>query len=377
MGVIISSYSLVTTVVLYNLALVLIYFLRRKNSFMARCGTEAMLLITLLAVIRLLSPIDFPRAYIIRSEKLAPAVKSVLKFSPFTRFPAVDLGKLAVCIWLTGACRYIGKYVPELYRAVRSRKAYVSVSNEEAEQAIRGLGVKYPVLISKQASSPYTAGFFRPVIYLPEVELLQSEWEYILKHEIQHIKAHDVWIKLFYAMLEAVMWLNPVSHLFMRELDAMLELRCDAALVAGLSEGERIEYLNTILTVLKKAAAGSAEVASAHFVRREKYLQERFDMVYSMGKRTDWRMRYAVYAVSLAVFCLSYFVVVQPAYRPPLDEAAGMRIKNEDEAAEQFILFDGEKYYLYSDNQLYKNLSITDLSEEPYNTLPIYGEEIE
>lgn len=371
MGVIISSYSMITTIVLYNLALILIYFLRRKKSFMALCGTEVMLFVTLLAVIRLLSPIDFPRAYIVRSEKLVPVAKNLLKLSPFALFPAVNLGKLAVCIWLTGTCWYVGKYASELYRAIHSRKAYVSVSNKEAEQAIQSLGVKYPVLISRQVSSPHTAGFFRPVIYLPELELLQSEWEYILKHEVQHIKAHDIWIKLFYAMLEAVMWWNPVSHLFMRELDAMLELRCDASLVARLSKSERLEYLNAILAVLKKVSTNNTEAVSAYFARREGYLQERFDSVSDMGKRTDRRMKYAVCAVALAVFCLSYFVVIQPDYWPLSNSE--IRIGVEDEIDEQFILFDGENYCLYINNQFYGYLSNNDVTEEPYNTLPIYG----
>lgn len=376
MGVIISSYSLVTTIVLYNLALVLIYFLRRKNSFMARCGTEVMLFITLLAVIRLLSPIDFSRAFIVRSKKLAPAVKNALQFSPFALLPAVNLGKLAVCIWLAGACRFAGKYASELYRALRSRKAYVSVSNEEAEQAIEKLGAKYPVVVSGQVSLPHTAGFFRPVIYLPDIELSQGEWEYILKHELQHIKAHDTWIKLFYAILETVMWWNPVSHLFMRELDALLELRCDAAIVSRISDNECVDYFTTIRKVLagqKKTSADSTEMVSAYFASSEDYIRERFRLALDLEEQTNRRMQYAVYAAALTLFCLSYFVVIQPAYGPPVDEAVGMSLDPEDDADDRFILFEGGKYSLYIDNIFSKNLSVMDLAQEPYNTLPIYN----
>lgn len=376
MGVIISSYSLVTTFVLYNLALVLIYFLRSKNSFMARCGTEVMLFITLLAVIRLLSSVDFSRAFIVRSEKLAPAVKYVLQFSPFALFPAVNLGNLAVCIWLAGSCRFAGKYASELYRAMRSMRAYVSVSNEEAERTIEKLGVKYPVVISEQVSIPHTAGFFRPVIYLPDIELSQSEWEYILNHEVQHIKSHDVWIKLFYAILETVMWWNPVSHRFMRELDSLLELRCDAAVVSRISAIEGVDYFTTIrkvLAVQTKPSADSTEMVSARFANSEDYIRERFYLTLNREKKKDRRMKYVAYAAALALFCLSYFVVIQPAYAPPLNEEEGLRIKNEDETWKQFIIFDGEKYALFVDNVFSKNLSVTDLAQEPYNTLPIYN----
>lgn len=376
MGVIISSYSLVTTFVLYNLALVLIYFLRRKGSFMARCGTEVVLFITLLAVIRLLSPVDSPQAYIVRSAWIAPAVENALQFSPFALSPAVNLGRLAVCIWLAGACRVAEKYASELYKALRSRRAYVSVSNEEAERAMEILGVKYPVVISRQVSLTHTAGFFRPVIYLPDIGLSQKEWEYILKHEVQHIRAHDTWIKLFYAVLETVMWWNPVSHLFMRELDALLELRCDAAVISRIGDNESADYFTTIRNVLawqEKMSAGSAEMVSAYFASSDDYIRERFSLALDLEKRPNRRMKYAACAVALALFALSYFVVIQPAYRPPMDEVEGMSFDAEDDAVGQFILFEDGKYYLYVDNQLYKNLSITDVSEEPYNALPIFG----
>lgn len=370
MGVIISSYSLVTTIVLYNLALVLIYLLRRKNSFMARCGTEVMLFITLLAVIRLLSPVDFPRAYIVRSETFAPAVKNFLTFSPLASLPAVNPGNLAGCIWLAGTCRFVAKYASELHRAVRSRRAYVSVSNETVERAIEDLGVKYPVVVSGQVSSPHTAGFFRPVIYLSKTEHSQREWEYILMHEGQHIKTHDIWIKLFYAILETVMWWNPVSHLFMLELDAMLEMRCDAAVASTLSEKERTDYLTTILSEARESPADASAMVSAHLTRYEECFQERFYKVYCTEKKTNRRMKYAVCAVALALFCLSYFVVIQPDYGLPFE--SWMDAGVEGKADEQFIFFDGENYYLYVNNIMNKNLSSIEVTGERYNSLPIY-----
>lgn len=378
MGVIISSYSLVTTFVLYNLALVLIYFLRWKDSFMARCGTEVLLFITLLAVIRLLSPVDFPWAFIVRSETLAPAVENALQFSPFALSPAVNLGRLAVCIWLAGACRVAGKYASELYKALRSMRAYVSVSNEEAERAIEKLGVKHPVVISGQVPSPYTAGFFRPVIYLPDIVLSQREWEYILRHEVQHIKSHDTQIKLFYTMLETVMWFNPVSHLFMRELDSLLEQRCDAAVISRIGEKEGVNYFTTIRIVLaaqKKPSAGSTEMVSAHLASSADYIRERFILALNLGKKKSRKMKYAACAAALALFFLSYFVVIQPDYWPPSNETAGMTTDYEDNTGERFILFDDGKYSLYVNNVFSKNLSDTDLAQEPYNALPIYNVE--
>lgn len=58
MGVTIRSYSLITTVAIYNLALVLIFFLRKRNLFLIRYGPGVLLFITQLSGIHLLSLVD-------------------------------------------------------------------------------------------------------------------------------------------------------------------------------------------------------------------------------------------------------------------------------------------------------------------------------
>lgn len=373
MGVTISSYSLITTIVLYNLALILIYILRKRNLLLIRHGEDVLLFITLLSVIRLLSPVDFLRAYVIQSEKLVPTVKSAFELQPFSSVINLSVGHFVLLAWLMGICCFALKYIFSVYKAMHLRKSYVLTRNEQADRAVKRLDVKAPVLVSAQVITPYTAGFFRPVIYLPDLDLSDETWEYILRHETQHIQSRDMLIKLFYAVIEVVMWWNPVSHLFMRELDAMLELRCDAALAAGLSENERLEYLEAILHILKSANTRRQAQMSVYFAQREQYMRERFDAILNIRKRTDKRARFVVIAVALVIFCSSYFVVIQPTYRPPLDESAGMSINDEEAAVDQFILFDGEKYCLYVDKALYKYLSIIDLAKEPYNTLPIYG----
>lgn len=359
MGATVSSYSLVTAVVVYNILLTVIYLLRKKSPFLVHCGTGVMLFVTLLAIIRLLSPLDLSRAYVIQSEKILPAVKYIAGFSPFEAFPALNLRSLAVAVWMAGTCFYVGKYVHELRVSAKTRRDYTAVHNDTAEQVVERLGIEHSVVISKQVGIPYVAGFSKPVIYLPDIALPQKSWEYILRHESQHIREGDAWIKLFYAAIEAVMWWNPVSHLFMRTLDSVLEQRCDWAIVGKASGEERWEYFNTLYVVLKAVKAKSPEAAGLCFSRKdeeEEYIKERFARL-EKDKQPTLRAKLAACVIALTVFILSYFVVIQPFYAAPLE--AGMGRDAGD--------------YLYADNQFQKGLSSTDLLKDPYNTLPVYG----
>lgn len=373
MGITISSYSLITTILIYNLALVLIYSLRNKDLFLIRYGASVLLFITLLSVIRLFSPVDFLRAYVVQSKILVPAVKSVIEFRPFSPAIGLTIGHFVLLVWLTGTCRFAFKHIPAVHKAMRLRRSYVLTRNEQIERVVKKLDVKAPVRVSAQVKTPHVAGFFRPVIYLPDIDLSDDIWEYILRHEAQHIRSRDMLIKLLYAAIESVMWWNPVSHLFMQELDVMLELRCDAALTAGMSDKGRTEYFEAIMSVLRSLKDSESTQMSVYFAKREKYMHERYYAVFDVEKHAGKRARFAVIAVAFVVFCLSYFVVIQPDYPPPLNKEEGLIIKNEDETRKQFILFDGEKYALFVDNVFSKNLSVTDLAQEPYNTLPIYN----
>ena len=61
------------------------------------------------------------------------------------------------------------------------------------------------------------------------------------------LRGGDARIKLFFLLLRDLFWWNPLSHLFLRELDALLELRCDAALTQDMDEDEILSYLAAIL----------------------------------------------------------------------------------------------------------------------------------
>ena len=83
----------------------------------------------------------------------------------------------------------------------------------------------------------------------------RTQFRIVLRHERQHIVSGDSWVKLFYMVLAAALWWNPVVHIFREKLDDILEYRCDQAVLKGSSETERIIYTETLLTVARQAAA--------------------------------------------------------------------------------------------------------------------------
>ena len=80
----------------------------------------------------------------------------------------------------------------------------------------------------------------------------------VLRHELQHIKSHDLIYRMITLLIVLIHCFNPLSYLFLKELKEIQEMNCDEKLTAAFSKNERIKYGQTIISVSVKAKAVSA-----------------------------------------------------------------------------------------------------------------------
>lgn len=106
------------------------------------------------------------------------------------------------------------------------------------------------------SSGPFTAGFFRPVIVLPE-SLLEKNREPVLSaamaHESAHIARHDTRWAVITEVLLCFLAFHPGARLFRRRLAEWREIACDAHVLAG-SYPQR-EYANALLAMARLSLA--------------------------------------------------------------------------------------------------------------------------
>ena len=74
----ISIYSVISSIIFYNLGLFILFVLRRKTDFMARYAISTLLLLSVLSMVRLVLPIDFDAAHVIRSETILPKLIDII-----------------------------------------------------------------------------------------------------------------------------------------------------------------------------------------------------------------------------------------------------------------------------------------------------------
>ena len=370
-----SAYSFMTSLIFFNIALVIVYVLRRKSDFIAKYGISVLITITVLGFARLALPFDLEEAYIIKSRNLIPAVQTALNQgiagTDFT------LGEALLALWALGSAVFLIKDALTILRFKVRNAKYKKSENSAAFEAAAELGIGNKITVTPDAPVPYVAGYFKPEIFTPDLELDKDEWKFVLMHERQHIKEHDQLIKLLFIVVRAVFWWNPFSHLFMRELDAILELRCDYAVMNELSEEESLSYFAVILRVVKQLQPGSRRRLGANTAlidirsRSRDDIKQRFEVYRNSDSRRGKQVRDAIQVLVCLAFLASYLVIIQPYYEPPEEDMVDVEGGVYDE---NFIVFNQGRYWLYYDNQKIMEIPAEEMDDFPYNTFKIYGD---
>jgi len=346
----ISVYSVITSVLFYNLSLAVVFVLRRKTKFLAQYTISTLLFLTLLSAIRLFSPVDHEWAYIVRSEWLLPKVFGFFRYKPdFMPWP---LGSFLLIVWGIGTAFYVIRDIKIELKAYKARKKYPCIKSEQVQRVSAAFDRQYDIRVSPLVSQPYTVGIIKPVIYLPDIELTDEELYFVLIHEIQHIKSHDNLKRLFFLVIEAVFWWNPLAHISVNEFEMLVEIQCDSKVSADMDSDTLKSYLQSIITVMKQistAADKSNEKLATSFAQTYS-IKQRFEVLLLRKSRKSEHMRYLLCALFVVVFGLSYFIIFQPYHSAPVSNDGGKYYAVS--ANDSFILIDGESSLLIQNGKI-------------------------
>lgn len=346
----ITVYSLAISIVFYNLALIAVFVLRRSPGFRAKHAVSLLAFITVLGVVRLALPIDFDAAYVVRSYKIIPAVEDFLHRPLAASF---TYGHLLLVLWAVGSLVMVIKDVRLQRRFDRYLQSIDFVDRPELLEIAAEYGNDFAVLISPQLNMPFTSGILHPVIYLPDVELSDAEWRMVFRHEITHIRSRDNLKKLFFLAVEALFWWNLLAHFSETEINVLIELRCDARVVKGLDDQGQVDYTATLKSIMEHALQYECPAIMASLIGTKKEMRLRFDAL-TTKYQNDHR-NWLLFSALCIAFLLSFFILVQPARFPQLEEITdyegelpALYLGDSNIVSEQpYILHEDSNYYLY------------------------------
>ena len=76
------------------------------------------------------------------------------------------------------------------------------------------------------------------ILILPkwDEEIDENKYEYMIRHELVHIKHHDLLIKYIGLFVMAVHWYNPFVYMMFYEISVISEMYCDSIVIKGKGE---------------------------------------------------------------------------------------------------------------------------------------------
>jgi beta-lactamase regulating signal transducer with metallopeptidase domain len=236
-----------------------------------------------------------------------------------------DIVRFAAGIWFAGVALLFVWRMFQFYRVREIVAGAVPVEGPwlAATQRLAGdLGVKAPaVRCSANVDSPCLTGMIRPVLLIPDhgIRIGDEERDFVLRHELSHLKARHLFAaELMYAAA-ALHWFNPLVWIAQRLARVDCEIACDAAVLRQSEAGAFTAYGLALLHFSKGRAgkmAGCRPGLSA--VSSAEALMERMKFISSFegGRRSFYALGRAM-NVALAVVALTSLALAADAGPDP------------------------------------------------------------
>lgn len=328
----VSVFSFWMAMLCSTVLILLVHLLRKKPGFIRSFGVSTLLFLYFPCFFRMVVPLELPFVQVIGLEKGYAALFELARAGEVAlQGFQLNLLELLFILWVgVAVCRFlyfVGRYLWEkrkLERFQHNRSPLAEqVFARVQEESSKHLQVR--VFVCPDIPGPMGIGIRKKDILLPHRDYTEEELYYVLQHEYTHFVHRDLTVRFLTCVFVCVFWWNPAVYLLNRDVEQMLEIKCDLAVTDGRSKSEKIAYLTAILSALRDGGEekNPAFPAGTHLLprRMDNALLERFHMITrgENAKRASWH-RLALLTVSVALLFASYLFVIQPKYDPPTDD---------------------------------------------------------
>lgn len=166
------------------------------------------------------------------------------------------------------------------------------------------------VLVTEGVTSPYTVGFIRPFIVIPDKLLEEKSLNMIFRHEYYHMKEKDSLVKLLCLITFCIHWYNPFALINLFLYERFAEFLADKYAVNGCTDTEKKEYVKIMLQL----ASGRDEmpiVWKNNFFTTKKMIEWRMSII--MKNKSKKKIVSSIIAIVVSIICSSTTIL---AYDP-------------------------------------------------------------
>lgn len=158
-------------------------------------------------------------------------------------------------------------------------------------QSRLGIGRNVVLGLSELVSGPLTVGWLKPVILLPIAtvnRLSVVQLEFIIAHELAHIKRNDYLVNILQNLVEVMLFFNPFVWLISSRIRIEREHCCDD-IALELCGGDRVELVKTLVAVadiskMPRLGMGMAKKDSLFILRIKRIINMETQQTFKLGQ---------------------------------------------------------------------------------------------
>ncbi len=339
----INVFSFFMAVIWSSVAILTLYFGRKRRNFIRNFGITNLLIIYAICAARLLLPIELPYTKIINISGVFASIYEITCLEKIQIFGlSTTIMYIMLAIWMASAIFLIIRWIVRYQKALLCLNRWKDCRDFHAEQILKrikslyGRDLEVEVWRTSQIEIPMGVGVIRRMILLPRVECTEEELYYILLHEYTHFINRDIEIKTLSHIFCCIFWWNPVVYFLKKDLDQTLEIKCDLTITRTMDKKEAASYLGVIVAVIKntgkKRKIEQNVISTMLFQpKMDVIIIERFQIVIDeyMENKKKTALYYGCIVLLCGIMGLSYLFQFQAGFpSPPLEEGEEMTPEN-------------------------------------------------
>ena len=191
--------------------------------------------------------------------------------------------------WSIGAAIGMAQYIVQRIKITRMRKHATFCSKEVEQQFAQRCAAegsyarRVRVRQSYQIEIPRVTGILHPIVVLPVERYSVEEWDVVFRHELTHVKHHDILFRNLTMLLCIIHFMNPFAWWLNRQMRKWSEYACDYEICCRNHKLKK--YYDVILNMAEKSM--NAQFLSVQLLESESELQERMKHVMKCYKKKN------------------------------------------------------------------------------------------
>lgn len=290
---------------------------------------------------------------------------------------------ILLVVWFIGLIFFSFKFISAIKQIafIKDLSIRSPILDNQLKKCINDLNIKeksIAIIHVDEVENPMVFWLGKYYIVLPTniMDMMEEEEiDYIISHELIHIKNKDLWGNYIFTIFTSIVWFNPALHLAKKLFNIDCEISCDNQVLTKLSQSNHTSYGKAILKCWAIQKQSVNNFAAKYLLGTQSNLKSRIVNVSKFKNTRNRKWKFLPYVVLSVLILLQGLMVSDHSDKNEYtDDIKYTNLKGLGSYFSgfkgSFVLYDNQKkeYFLYNEKESRKRYT-PDSTYKPYLAL--------